>query len=503
MPAFAPGTTIPNQTYVVNRAIATLNLPRATGGDGTLAYSISPALPAGLSFDAAARTITGTPTTAVEATTYTYTVTDSDATNPDSDTLTFTITVVVSLPLPATPAGVSGTKLSNERVVIDWDDAAHAAGYRIQMWDPGNLRMFQLPSAPYTLTCEGIDLSATTRVCTESMATVDGLGGADHYSFFVRSWNASGQSGWSRPAWHAVYTEPDFGIATVDDQTYNVPPVRVENAFPAIVSAQEFKRVARSLGSRAPGSVHPRRIASPYLLSGLLKCERCGRALSASESGRGRYTYYVCHSLLNRGKGTCTTPRLSAKRFERLIVEQIREHILTESNMRDLVRMVNEEMDSVIAGERERLEAAELELREVRQRMNRLWELVEKTEMTVEDILPRIRHHQENQERLERAADEARVELDARLAGVQDAEVVAAYAREMGEWLLESGLAETKAFLRTFVKEIVVRPGHATIHYTVPTPDDSPIGGADVAEVALGRRFMKSVSRRDADVPRR
>ncbi|MCY4447463.1 MAG: hypothetical protein OXE02_01270, partial [Chloroflexi bacterium] len=85
--------------------------------------------------------------------------------------------------------------------------------------------------------------------------------------------------------------------------------------------------------------------------------------------------------------------------------------------------------------------------------------------------------------------------LDARLAGVQDAEVVAAYAREMGEWLLESGLAETKAFLRTFVKEIVVRPGRATIHYAVPTPEDSPIGGADVAEVALGRRFMKSVSR--------
>ncbi|MYK35128.1 MAG: recombinase family protein, partial [Chloroflexi bacterium] len=282
----------------------------------------------------------------------------------------------------------------------------------------------------------------------------------------------------------------------------NMPPVRVEDAFPAIVTAQEFKRTARLLGSRAPGSVHPRRIASPYLLSGLLKCEACGRALSASESGRGRYTYYVCHSLLNRGKGTCETPRLSAKRFERLIVEQIREHILTESNMRDLVRMVNEEMDSVIAGERERLEAAELELAEVRRRMDRLWQLVEKTDMTVEDILPRIRHHQENQERLERAADEARVELDARLAGVQDAEVVAAYAREMGEWLLESGLAETKAFLRTFVKQIVVRPGRATIHYAVPTPEDSPIGGADVAEVTLGLRFMKSVSSGEPVEPR-
>ncbi|MCY4583223.1 MAG: hypothetical protein OXE50_10580, partial [Chloroflexi bacterium] len=71
-----------------------------------------------------------------------------------------------------------------------------------------------------------------------------------------------------------------------------------------------------------------------------------------------------------------------------------------------------------------------------------------------------------------------------------------------GEWLLESGLAETKAFLRTFVKEIVVRPGRATNHYAVPTPEDSPIGGADVAEVGLGRRFMKSVSRGEPVEPR-
>jgi len=50
----------------------------------------------------------------------------------------------------------------------------------------------------------------------------------------------------------------------------------------------------------------------------------------------------------------CTTPRLNATRFERLIVDQIRQHILTESNMRDLVKMVNEEMDSVIRKQQER-----------------------------------------------------------------------------------------------------------------------------------------------------
>ena len=91
--------------------------------------------------------------------------------------------------------------------------------------------------------------------------------------------------------------------------------------------------MAGLLRSRAPKSVHPRRSSSPYLLSGLLKCETCGKALTAAEAKGGKYTYYVCHSLLKKGKGTCKTPRLNAKNFEGLIVGNIRENILTESNM--------------------------------------------------------------------------------------------------------------------------------------------------------------------------
>ncbi len=100
-----------------------------------------------------------------------------------------------------------------------------------------------------------------------------------------------------------------WGVGAKD----NTPPVRVDEAFPAIVSSQEFKKVQRLLKSKAPKVTHPRRTASPYLLSGILTCQTCGKALSAAEAKGGRYTYYVCHSLLKRGSGTCATPRLNAK----------------------------------------------------------------------------------------------------------------------------------------------------------------------------------------------
>ena len=57
--------------------------------------------------------------------------------------------------------------------------------------------------------------------------------------------------------------------------------------------------------------------------------------------------------------------------------------------------------------------------------------------------------------------------------------------------LLEtSEIAETRAFVRSFVKEIVVKPGKAAILYAIPTPEDSPIEGADAA---LNGRVMSTV----------
>ena len=61
---------------VVGTAIEDQVLPEATG-DGDLTYSVSANLPAGLSFDTATRTISGTPTAAGD-TGIVYTVVDGD-----------------------------------------------------------------------------------------------------------------------------------------------------------------------------------------------------------------------------------------------------------------------------------------------------------------------------------------------------------------------------------------------------------------------------------------
>ena len=205
-----------------------------------------------------------------------------------------------------------------------------------------------------------------------------------------------------------------------------------------------------------------------------------------------KYTYYVCHSLLKRGSGTCKTPRLNAKSFEKLIVNELLANVLTESNIRDLVKLLDEEMDGVAAEQRQRLETVEEELEEVKRPLGRIWQVIETTDIEMADVSERIREHRERKERLE-IAEEARAVLTERRSVLDSADTIAAFAAEMSEFLKTSELTETKAFVGSFVKEIVVKPSKAAIVYSLPTPDDSPIGGADAAEVALNGRVCSTV----------
>ena len=181
--------------------------------------------------------------------------------------------------------------------------------------------------------------------------------------------------------------------------------MRVENAFPAITSREQFDRVNRIMRSRAPKITHPRRVGSTFLLSGLVKCYRCKRSLSGRYSSRGTFPYYVCHSLVKRAPGGCDSPRVDARLFEKLVVNSIRSNVLTEDNVRNMFNVVDEQMNDVAGEERKRLETIESELADVRGRLDRIYDLVETTtDFNTADFAHRIRDHKERQERLESAA---------------------------------------------------------------------------------------------------
>ena len=270
-------------------------------------------------------------------------------------------------------------------------------------------------------------------------------------------------------------------------------PVRVEKAFPAIVSKAQFGRVNQLMRSRAPRFSHPRRVGSSYLLSGMIKCQACKTPLTGRFAKSGQYTYYVCPTNIKIGNGACETPTLNARRFEEMVVNKIRSNILTEDSIHALVKVVESEMGGVTREQRNRLQTIDSELGDVRQRLGRLYNLVETTDMEVDDFKPRIRELRERQDRLENSAAEARAALAQRRKVLDDVNAIAAYAREMKDFLEESELTERRAFIETFVKEILVVPGDALMRYTVPMPDDSRAPGKATEKVALPDAVLSTV----------
>ena len=112
-PMFADGTAI-DSTYPAKTRITPLIFPEASGGVGTLTYALTPkiSIPAGLTFDATTRTLSGTtPNESVSRATLIYTVTDNG--DPvKTDTLTFSVTVVM-----VTVAGGGGVAYSSSGAI--------------------------------------------------------------------------------------------------------------------------------------------------------------------------------------------------------------------------------------------------------------------------------------------------------------------------------------------------------------------------------------------------
>ena len=107
----------------------------------------------------------------------------------------------------------------------------------------------------------------------------------------------------------------------------------------------------------------------------------CGRPYRAQGAKSGQFAYYICGTLFREGAGTCSARYLNAPRLEALVVEKIKERILTEETIVALVTMVAEEIDAMAGELSGRLEVVEAELGDVRKRLERHYEALETSEV--------------------------------------------------------------------------------------------------------------------------
>ena len=190
--------------------------------------------------------------------------------------------------------------------------------------------------------------------------------------------------------------------------------MRVEGAWPALVSRELFDEVQQAMRNRAPKVRRPGTVGSKFLLSGLLRCGVCGRPYTGQGAKSGQFAYYICGTLHREGAGACEASYLNAPKVEAFVVEKIRERILTEETIVELVTLAAEEVDEMAGEIAGRLEVIDAELGDVRKRLDRLYEALETSELTLEVLSPRILSLRHREEQLEAAREDAAGRLEQR-----------------------------------------------------------------------------------------
>ena len=156
----------------------------------------------------------------------------------------------------------------------------------------------------------------------------------------------------------------------------------------------------------------------------------------------------------------------------------IRERILTEETIVELVTLVAEEIDAMAGELSGRLEVIEAELGDVRKRLERLYEALETSELTLEVLSPRIFSLRHREEQLEAAREDAETQLEQRRIELPTTEEIKGYVADFREFLQEGTFPERKA------PHPQLRGGHrgggrrgdADVHHTPFTIDTKNCG---------------------------
>ena len=281
---------------------------------------------------------------------------------------------------------------------------------------------------------------------------------------------------WQKNVVHYLLTNEAYtgtavwGVKSKDEKAQE--PVRVENAWPALVSRETFDLVQQGLHERAPTVARPARVGSQYLLSGLLRCGVCGKPYSAQGAKSGQFAYYVCASLFREGAGACTARYLNATKVENLVVEKVRERILTEVTITELVTLVAEEIDALAGEVNGRLTAITAELSDVDTRLENLYQALETKQLPIEALSPRILSLKSRQDQLTAAREGAEAQLEQRRAELPTSKEIKGYVADFRELFREGTFPERKALIRNFVQGIEIVEDEAVLTYTIPMPSD-------------------------------
>jgi site-specific DNA recombinase len=240
----------------------------------------------------------------------------------------------------------------------------------------------------------------------------------------------------------------------------------------AIIQPDVFNVVQRKLASRSPKNSHPRTVSSEYKLSNKILFCSCGATMMGHSAKSGKYQYYICSRKYREGKESCNAQDRPRNTLEEAVINQIKLRILTYDNLAELVRLVNDELKDYSGELQKKLQALEKEANNINQRISRLYDALEVGEgelkLELKNIAPRLKELQNRQGEISNAKGQLEADKVIQKVNEVDLDTIKTYANEFREILESASFVEQKAFLKSFIKRVVVDEDKVTIRYKLP-----------------------------------
>lgn len=136
----------------------------------------------------------------------------------------------------------------------------------------------------------------------------------------------------------------------------NPDVIKVENGIPAIIDKNLWDEVHKRMGSNLKARDKTNKVDAKYLLSGLIRCDKCGSAFSGNykRNSKGLVTrYYTCSNRLNR-KG-CDCKAMNASELEVLVVTLLKNEFLNSDIIERSADMIIGKLGSAVKDKKKQI----------------------------------------------------------------------------------------------------------------------------------------------------
>ncbi len=235
----------------------------------------------------------------------------------------------------------------------------------------------------------------------------------------------------------------------------------VRMAVEPIIEKSIFEAVQARKAARAPSVIHPRVVSSPTLLTGLLKCDRCGAGMTLATGKGGQYRYYKCNTRISKGNKLCESRSLPMKKLDSLVLNALADKVFDPERVKTMLAVMKKQIKVAQGSQDDGVKKLTKELDELKTATERLYEAVEKGLLPLDSAL------QEHSHRLQERRQELLIEIAGYKRQQQLPDInqnqLTAFIKALRSKLLDSSSGFGKEYLKLLVNEIRVKGNQAEI----------------------------------------